>query len=124
MGDKKVSDGSGSDVAKETVYELIDDLQKLSELNIECYRSDSTASGQRLLTALNGIKENLEKSRPIIKQVDEFAHQYDFDVNTPGNGYSGFVVIYKAAVKHSLKIARYTNENKNSLLFRKQVSIK
>lgn len=122
MGDKMMNESF--EVTNENVYESIDSLQKMCELNIEYYRNDTSTSGSRLLSILNGIKENLENARPIVKQVDDFAHEYDYDINTPGNGYRSFIVIYKQAVKHSFKIAKYINDNKNSLLFRKQISIK
>lgn len=110
--------------SSDKIYELLDALQKISEYNIEYYRKDQSLNGTKLVHLFEGIIENLNGTRPIIKEIEEFAFHYDFDETTPSNGYRSFISIYKAAAKYCLKVSTYIYENKKKLLFRKQIYVK
>lgn len=105
-------------------YEIIDELIKVSVSNAEFYKSDQSSVGVKLYLAFTKVKEELRKSVPVIKTIEDFAGIYDFDEKTPGNGYRSFVHIFKSAVIHTEKICKYIHENRASLLFRKGVYMK
>jgi hypothetical protein len=121
MSDKKFKSGSKS---SDEIYNLLDDLQKVTEYNLEFYRHDKSSNGIRLLNAFNEIKDNLNSTRPIIKQFEDFCSEYDYDEKIIGNGYRSWIFIYTAAVKYTKKISKYIHENKQNLLFRKQIYVK
>lgn len=108
----------------EEKYLIIDDLIKMSMSNVEFYSDDQSSMGLKLNGIFTKLIEKLEKSVPVIKEIESFAGLYDFDENTPGNGYRSFVFIFDAAVKHTEKIAVYITENRGSLMFRKSVYMK
>lgn len=45
--------------------------------------------------------------------------KYDFDEQTPGNGYRSFVAVVDASMEHAVQLCRQINVSKQSLLFRK-----
>ena len=108
----------------EEKYLIIEDLIKMSMSNVEFYSDDQSSVGLKLHGIFTKLIEELEKSIPVIKEIESFAGVYDFDENTPGNGYRSFVFIFDAAVKHTEKICIYITENRGSLLFRKSVYMK
>lgn len=112
-----------SDAAEEK-YSLVDELIRMSVSNVEYYTRDQSSIGVKVHLIFTKIIEHLEKSVPVIDEIERFAGKYDFDSNTPGNGYRSFVYIFHAAVKHTEKICRYIHENRGSLLFRKGVYMK
>lgn len=105
-------------------YEKVDELIKLCVNNDEFYRHDKSFAGSRMCIAFEKLNDNLEKSSPIIREVESFAHLYDYDESTPGNGYRSFIFIFDAALDYSMKVCQYINDNRGSLLFRKSVYIK
>lgn len=105
-------------------YSLVEELIRMSVSNEEFYTRDQSSVGVKLHLNFTKIILTLEKSLPVIKEIESFAGDYDFDEKTPGNGYRSFVYIFKAAVKHTEKICRYIHENRGSLLFRKSVYMK
>lgn len=105
-------------------FAMYDVLKELCQNNIEYFAKDTTTKGQRIHQALIGIIHHLEKGRPLVKKIIEFAPSYDFDEHTPGNGYRSFVFVMESSVKHSIKLCRYIMENRNSLLFRTGIYVK
>jgi hormone-sensitive lipase len=105
-------------------YEKIRDLIKLCDENDKFYKNDKSFAGTRMCMAFEKLNEGLVKSEPILREVDSFAHIYDFDESTPGNGYRSFIFIFDAALDYSMKTCQYINDNRGSLLFRKSNYLK
>lgn len=49
---------------------------------------------------------------------------YDFDDQTPGNGYRSFVIIAQISIKHALQLCNYVAVNKDFIIFRKGLYVK
>jgi hormone-sensitive lipase len=105
-------------------YEKIRDLIKLCDENDKFYKNDKSFAGTRMCMAFEKLNEGLVKSEPILREVDSFAHIYDFDESTPGNGYRSFIFIFEAALDYSMRTCQYINDNRGSLLFRKSNYLK
>lgn len=105
-------------------YLMVDELIKMSVSNVAFYKDDQSFVGVKLHTIFSKLIVVLEKSVPVIKEIESFAGLYDFDEKTQGNGYRSFVYIFNSAVKHSDTICRYITENRANLLFRKSVYMK
>lgn len=108
----------------EEKYLIIDELIRTSMTNLDFYDEDQSSVGIKLHATFIKLIETLQKSVPVIKEIESFVAVYDFDEHTPANGYRSFVHIFDAAVKHTERICNYITENRGSLLFRKSVYMK
>lgn len=105
-------------------YLIIDEVIRMSVSNAEFYKNDKSFVGVKLHAGFTKTIVFLQKSTPVIKEIESFAAEYDFDVNTPGNGYRSFVFIWNSAVQYTEKICKYISQNRGNLLFRKSVYMK
>lgn len=55
----------------------------------------------------------------LVKNIEGFASDYDFDKMSPGNGYRSFIDVYDSAVKRTMKLCIRVKENRESIFFRK-----
>ena len=92
--------------------------------NIDYYKSDESTNGMKIHGAFLGIIDNLDEARPLVTEIEEFCELYDFDENTPGNGYRSFIKVFDCAINHTFKIVKYVTESRSSLLFRKNTYTK
>jgi hormone-sensitive lipase len=118
------SDGVNFKISKSMMtkkYESVNELVGICGENFNYYQNDKTFVGSRMCSNFEKLKEFLQKSVPVIKEIETFAHTYDFDDETPGNGYRSFIFIYESAVDYSMKVCHYINDNRRSLLFRKSL---
>ena len=105
-------------------YKIVNELITMCMNNVEHYTTDKSFAGTRLCFNFEKMKDYLDKSVPVIKEIEEFAPYYDYDENTPGNGYRSFVFIFECALKYAMKTCQYITENRASLLFRKNLYLK
>lgn len=94
-------------------------LKSIIVNNIDYYSTDDSTNGLKLHGALLGIIDQIEEAQPLIQEIELFCKAYDFDENTPGNGYRSFIKIFDCAFNHTQKLVKYVAENRSSLLFRK-----
>lgn len=80
-------------------------------------RSDLNVVFQKLI-------DRVESSVITVKQVESFAGLYDYDDQTPGNGYWSFVYIYEAALIHTYRVCMDIINKRNSWFFRRNVYVK
>lgn len=109
---------------EEKKYVKIHELIKICISNDNFYKHDKSFAGSRMCIAFETLHENLIKYEPIVREVEGFAHIYDFDGSTPGNGYRSFIFIFNAALDYAVKTCQYINDNRGSLLFRKSTYLK
>lgn len=105
-------------------FEISNELIKMCISNLEYYKKDKSFAGSKIHSNFEKFKKLLESSIPVIKEIESFSHLYDYDENTPGNGYRSFVYIFECALKYSKKIFDYITEHRASLLFRKNLYLK
>lgn len=105
-------------------YEIVNELIRMCNNNIEHYTTDKSFAGSKMCWNFEKMKNYLEKSVPVLKEIESFAHYYDYDENTPGNGYRSFIFIFECAFKYSMKTCQYITEYRATLLFRKNLYLK
>ena len=105
-------------------YVTIDELIRSCVSNAAFYDTDKSFIGARIHASFAKAVDFLNKIVPMTKAIETFAGIYDFDDQTPGNGYRSFVYIFNSAVKHTEKICKYVTSNRRNLLFRKSVYLK
>lgn len=105
-------------------FAMYDALIDICHNNIAYFECDDSESGQRFLLAFRGIIDHLTVARQYVQRIVAFVHEYDFDENTPANGYRSFVSAVQACINHNVKVAKYIAQNRCYLLFRKNMYMK
>lgn len=101
-------------------FELYDALIDLCESNIQYYECDTTTeAAKRFLDAFQNIIKQLAIIRQYVTEFHGFAREYDFDENTPANGYRSIVKATHGMINHTMKLTTYIAENRGNLLFRR-----
>lgn len=101
-----------------------DALRDLCTNNVEYFRSDDSEVGQRFVNAYNGLLDHIETARSFVDKIRAFAHEYDFNAETPGNGYRSFLLVVRSCIAYSLKLSSHVMQRRGSLLFRKSLYMK
>lgn len=99
-------------------------LRELCTNNIEYFSKDDSLNGAKLHSSFQALVLHIELAKKRVAEIQLFAHEYDFDEHTPGNGYRSFIVVVDCCIKHSIKLCRNILENRSSLLFRKSMYFK
>lgn len=73
---------------------------------------------KELNDSLDSFKFNVENCCEKVKIIESFASEYDYDENTPANGYRSFVSIFTSAIKKSLNICQQMSKIRMKILFR------
>lgn len=94
-------------------------LKTLIENNINYFASDDSTNGLKISAAFVGIIDHLQEAQPLLEEIELFCKLYDFDENTPGNGYRSFIKVFDSAINHTSTLVKYVMQNRSSLLFRK-----
>lgn len=125
--------GNGSEMkAKDSIVEgggedsllLYDVLYELCQSNIEFFAKDDSMTGSKIHAAFLTLSLHIGFAKKKVAEISSFAHEYDYDEHTKGNGYRSFVIVVDCCIRHSIKLCRNVQENRNSLLFRKSVYFK
>uniref|UniRef100_A0A0P4W0N5 Hormone-sensitive lipase n=2 Tax=Scylla olivacea TaxID=85551 RepID=A0A0P4W0N5_SCYOL len=95
-----------------TVLHMIED-------NTLHFKNDDSEHGQRLHSGFLVLKENMDKVTTLSEALRKEAHLYDFDENTPGNGFRSFNNIVHQAVVSVFSLCKHVCTGRDSLLFRK-----
>lgn len=90
----------------------------------EYFAKDHTEYGQRLHAAHIAWQDFIVLANRLVLQIDAFAHEYDFDASTPGNGYRSFIYVTNACVSHGSSICRQLLATRATLFFRKKFYMK
>lgn len=101
---------------------LNENLKNLSEScsnNAIYFSTDSSENGQRLYISFLSIIDHLEQLTPKIEKIESCMHKFDFNENTPGNGYRSFISIVEGAIIYALDLALKIQQKRDSVLFRK-----
>ncbi|KFB52842.1 AGAP002567-PA-like protein [Anopheles sinensis] len=117
------SESGGSGPEQQNLM-LFDSLIELCRNNVNYFEGDDTETGLRLHGAFVGLIDHIEMAKPLVRTVQGFMHEYDFDPSVPGNGFRSFLAVVDSCVKTALKLARYVMENRSAILFRKAVYVK
>ncbi|XP_024937022.1 hormone-sensitive lipase isoform X2 [Cephus cinctus] len=94
-------------------------LRELCHANAEYFLSHQDESGLRIRAALLAVLDHLEQLRPIYKAIKKIAPLFDFDSQTPGNGYRSFLVLVDRCILHAGSVCRQIYSQRGSILFRK-----
>lgn len=94
-------------------------LRELCRANVEYFASHQDENGVRIKAALLAILDHLDQLRPLYREITKFAADFDYDDETPGNGYRSFLLLIDKCIMHSGTICRQMYYQKDSLISRK-----
>lgn len=100
------------------------EVQELKEIcgdNIEYFDVNSY---ENLVTLHREIFEVLFKLESHVKKIEKFAPEYDFDENTPENGYRSFVRVFYKAVQFCVIKVKTLQANRGGWFFRRKIAEK
>ncbi|XP_075166336.1 hormone-sensitive lipase [Haematobia irritans] len=104
--------------------------EKYRELLLVCqehalhFKEDNTEKGQRLQGALVVWQDFIIMADSLTREIEEFASRYDFDANTPGNGYRSFISVVDSCIEYGLSICKNLTSSRSTLFFRKKSYMK
>lgn len=99
-------------------YVLYEVLKDLCLNNAKHFESHDNETGLRLHGAFLALIDHVETVKPAVDYVRKAAPSYDFDENTPGNGYASFVSVVDACIRHGVKLCKQVCINRDSFFFR------
>lgn len=97
---------------------MTDKLIRLSLDNQKFFQSSK--NGVKFVEASNTIIKTLVKLEPLVDEVRSFAGNYDFDKQTPGNGYRSFVFLVDTAVKKTWNVSKKIHHKRKNFFFCKK----
>lgn len=105
-------------------FSIYDAFKDLCKNNADYFRKDESENGQRFYCAYIGLMDHIETARRYVIDIKLFAHEYDFNIETIGNGYRSFLLVVRSCINHGLKLSSYVMQHRGSLLFRKSLYMK
>lgn len=96
-----------------------DALKSLCENNAKYFATDESDYGKRLHKAFLEIVEHIEVMGPMVIKINSVANLYDFDENTPGNGFRSFLSIVDSSISYGLQLSHKVCLKRDNIIFRK-----
>ncbi|KAL0964870.1 hypothetical protein UPYG_G00330190 [Umbra pygmaea] len=75
-------------------------------------------ASRRLVTCMEKIMDHGRALEPVVTGITAVYHHYDFDADTPGNGYRTLVKVLQSCLQHIIQKGRYIATNCNGAFFR------
>ncbi|CAG9822960.1 unnamed protein product [Phaedon cochleariae] len=97
----------------------LNQLKELCSENAEYFSKDSSENGQRLYISFLAIIDILNQIWPKILKLEKEVSYFDFDENTPGNGYRSFLLNIDLAIQLAIDVNERVLQKRDSILFRK-----
>lgn len=104
--------------------------EKYRDLLLACqeqavfFKDDPSEKGQRLFAASIVWQDFIIMADNLVRQIDMFAYKYDFDENTPGNGYRSFISVVDSCIEYGLGICKNLMSARSTMFFRKKTYMK
>lgn len=99
-------------------------LRDLCKANCDYFAGQQDDNAVRIRAAQLSIVEQLERIRPLYREIAKSAPKFDFDPQIQGNGYRSFLILVDNAILHSCEVTRYIYCQRDSMLFRKNSQTK
>ncbi|XP_020716747.1 hormone-sensitive lipase isoform X1 [Ceratitis capitata] len=94
-------------------------LEQCAE-HAEHFREDHSEKGQRLYAAFVAWQDFIRLANKLVLQIEAFAHKYDFDEHTPGNGYRSFISVTNSCITYGKSICKNLHATRAAMFFRKK----
>ncbi|XP_058807221.1 hormone-sensitive lipase isoform X2 [Phymastichus coffea] len=95
---------------------------KLRKICITCtdyFSSHQDENAFRIKAAINAILDKLNEIKPLYDEISNIAPIFDFDEETPGNGYRSFLILVDRCITFTTEKCNGMLAQKDSVMFRK-----
>ncbi|KAJ8687129.1 hypothetical protein QAD02_022923 [Eretmocerus hayati] len=99
-------------------------LRELCSSNLEHFSTHQDENSSKIKSALTLVLDTLETLKSDYEELSRIAPLFDFDENTPGNGYRSFLLLVDKAIELLASACQELHSQKNSVLFRKTYHMK
>lgn len=96
-----------------------DKLRDLCKENITYFATDEKNSSVAISNSFKQLFESIDNIKPLVNELRNVCHLYDFDESVPGNGYRSYVSVVDLFIAHCIKICNQMAANRDSFFFRK-----
>ena len=103
---------------------MFDELNNLCKINGKFFDNDKSDAGVQFSLKFSKIAEYLKKSIEVVEKIETFSKDYDFDENTPGNGYRGYCYTLNSAVKYLENVCKKIYKSRSSFFFQTSFYLK
>lgn len=115
---------NGTSDPSKKLHDNIRLLKDFCAQNAEYFAKDSSENGQRLYISFLAIIDALDLLSPKVTEIQKRVREFDFDENTPGNGFRSFINVFNLAVRYALGLNQKIMWRRSSVLFRKTLLTK
>lgn len=96
-----------------------DKLTELCKENVIYFTNNERNGSPAIANSFEQLFENIGCIKPLVNELRNVCHLYDFDPSTPGNGYRSYVTVVDLFIDHCIKICNQMAANRDSFFFRK-----
>lgn len=94
-------------------------LKNLCKENIIYFTTDERHSSTVIANSFEQLLKNIGIIEPLVYELRNICHLYDFDPSVPGNGYRSYVSVVDLFIAHCIKICHQMAANRDKFFFRK-----
>lgn len=106
-------------VEKDDNSSSYDELGELCKENIIYFTTDERNGSTAIALSFEQLFENIGCIKPLVYELRNVCHLYDFDPSIPGNGYRSYVTVVDLFIVHCIKICNQIAANRDNYFFRK-----
>lgn len=85
--------------------------------NANYFLKDKTKSGRALCFGFQQLAAQCQEVTPLLERIKQEAPKFDLDVETPGNGYRSFVIIFDAFFKRCTSLCEVVKKERDLMVF-------
>lgn len=99
-------------------------LKDLCKENIAYFTTDDKHKSISIANSFEKLFDNITTIKPLVNELRNICHLYDFDPTVPGNGYRSYVSVVDLFIAHCIKVCNQMAANRDSFFFRKSIYAK
>ncbi|CAN7983804.1 unnamed protein product [Ixodes hexagonus] len=99
------------------LYEV---LSSMIQSNVDYFRYVNTETGNKILAHLTSMQQLLQWIETSAYKITSSAHRYDFDSETPANGFRSFITVVDRFILLATKLCRTICMKRDSMFFRSE----
>ncbi|VVC40443.1 Hormone-sensitive lipase, N-terminal [Cinara cedri] len=100
---------------------LYNDLRNLYKENTTYFTNNEGNCSTAIANSFEQLFENIGIIEPLVEELCNVCHLYDFDSSIPGNGYRSYVRVVDSFIAHCIKVCNQIATNCYSFFFRKSI---